>query len=194
VQIGGLSHQDLEQELAAYHGLREGPLDLTELYRGLPGSGMLEVFTEVTVKLFTRVAHETVRPGPSRVDPGTAHRCDFSFLQRVRGDLSCQVCLGLSGDLVHRVAERLVGWPFTPPEEDALDGTAEFLDLIVGRARTQLSVTGWRTQQELPRVIDNRGGGGLDVETLAGQGQVTITPLLHPDSEIELMVIAQANG
>ena len=71
----------------------------------------------------------------------------------------------------------------------AMDGGGEFVNILGGNVCAKLSAMGRVSEIQPPRVHDNRKDGAFDLAGLASGASLSVTPLVHPESGIELCVV-----
>ena len=170
------------------------PSTISEVYAGLAGSDLLETIADTVVKMFTRIADETVKPAPCSDDPSRAKGFDFTVHQEFRGGFAGVLALNMTVDLLQRIAGKMLGEEVKDPGEEAQDGAAEFLNIVSGNICAKLSAFGKSADIAPPKVHDNRGGTKIDLAGVAAGGRVVVTPLLHPESGVELVVVERGTG
>jgi CheY-specific phosphatase CheX len=190
VKKGFLTFEELAEELEAFKRDQETiPATIGEIYAGRPNAPVLEVFADVTTKFFLRIADETVKAAPCHHDPANARLHDFTIHQNFQGKFEGAFCLSLSADLLQRIAGKMLGEALETVNEDAMDGGGEFVNIISGNVCAKLSAMGRATEIQPPRVHDNRKDKGFDLAGLASGASLSVTPLMHPESGIELCVV-----
>jgi CheY-specific phosphatase CheX len=190
VQKGVLTLSDLSAELAVFKKDQEGvPDTLSAVYRWKKNAPVLESFADTLSKMLVRIAHETVKPGPCHKDAGSARFHDFTVYQAFHGGFEGLFGVNFSADLLMRIAAKMLGEPVVEPDEMALDGATEFVNVVSGNVCARLSTIGRSAEIFPPKVHDNRQGTLFNLEGLSAKADLTITPLLHPESEIEFWVI-----
>lgn len=188
-----LTFEALAAELDAFRNDQAAvPSSIAEVYAGDPNALVLETFADVLEKLFLRIGHEIVRAGACHHDAGAAALHDFTVSQAFRGSFSGTACLNLSADILQRIASCMLGEDVSGPDEDACDGAAEFLNIVSGNVCAKLSSLGKPCEIRPPEVHDNRGGVPFDLAGLAQGGRLTATPLHHPESGIEFVLVERS--
>ncbi len=195
VHKGYLALEELEDELRAFRKDQEGiAIGIHDLYRDHPNARVLEIFADLITKMMQRIADEIVRPGTCHSDLARARTHDFTICQGLRGSFSAVCCLSLTSDLLTRIASRMLDEGFREPDEVAQDGGKEFMNIVNGNVCASLSAIGLQSELEPPTIHDNRTGKPFDLEKEAAGGYLTCTPLLHPHSGIEWVLIDRSLG
>ncbi|MCU0723887.1 MAG: chemotaxis protein CheX, partial [Planctomycetes bacterium] len=190
VQKGILSLADLSAELAAFKADQEGvPESLAAVYRSEPDAATLEVFADVLCKMMLRIAHETVKPGPCHPDAAKARHFDFTVYQAFHKGFEGLFGVSFTADLLMRISAKMLSEPIVEPDDLALDGITEFVNIVSGNVCARLSALGRAAEIFPPKVHDNRQGSLFNLEGLSAKAKLVITPLLHPESGVELWVI-----
>jgi CheY-specific phosphatase CheX len=189
IKLGALDNARLAAELAAFKKEAGGvPGTIAEVYDGLRGAAILEVIADVACKMFLRIVHQQVRLGNRRDGAGKIAPADYTIHQRIKGDVNAAVCLNLSAALMKTIGGTMLGVDDAEFDADTLDGGAEFVNVVCGIVCARLSGAGRRVDLDPPRVHAWREGA-FDFAAVGRGAQVVGTPLLHPDENIELVVI-----
>ncbi len=159
------------------------------MYAGQPNAGVLTTFADVLIKMFLRVAGESVRPGPCHSVPGIGRRMDFTVAQDFRGAFVGTCLLSLTSDVLMRISSRMLGEPVLEPGDLARDGASEFLNIVNGNVCAKLGGNGRATELTPPVLHDNRDGAPFAFSAAAKGGRLCVTPILHPTSGIEFALI-----
>jgi CheY-specific phosphatase CheX len=188
LKIGALDTSALAASLAAFKASSQGPVagTIAEIYDGLPGAGLLEVVADVTVKMFLRMLHTAVRPGNCHGELAKIAKADHTIHQRLTGDLNATIALDVSSDLLRAIAGKLLGEEVAKVDGDAIDGAAEFLNIVMGNVCARMSATGRQVEIAPPGV--HHGIAGPFRYVSGPKGRVVVTPLQHPDETIALVV------
>jgi hypothetical protein len=145
VRQGHLTLEQLQVELEAYRGLSEElPASLASIYKGVPGARILEVCTEITLKMFVRLVDEHVKPGRCRTTAASARLHDVSVHQTFTGELDGLYCLNLTEEMMRRMAACILEEEEPIPDEDALDGAREFVNIVAGNICARAGSWAWR--------------------------------------------------
>lgn len=190
VQKGHIALETLDWELRAFRKEQECvPESVEELYRKRPNSEVLTFSADVFIKMFLRIADETVKPALIHTTADRARLFDFTISQGFRGDFKGECCLNLTSDMMLRIASRMLEEHVSEVNDDARDGAAEFVNIVNGNVCAKLSALGRTVDLDPPKVHDNRNGRSFDLFGAAADAELTLTPMLHPQSGIELCLI-----
>ncbi len=189
-----LTFEILAEELEAFRKDQQSvPSTVSEVYARKPGAEVLEVFADTAAKMFTRIADETVKAGPCFHDAASARLHDFSIRQEFLGGFKGLVVLNLTEDLLRRLASKMLEEDVADAGEDAQDGACEFLNIVSGNVCAKLSAMGKVTEIQPPEACDNRSGEPFGLAEAAAGARLTVTPLLHPESGVELVLIDRSD-
>jgi CheY-specific phosphatase CheX len=185
IKIEALTSEQLGVQLEAFKKEVQGiPGTIAEIYHELPNAAVLEVFTDVTTKMFQRMLHTFVKPTSCHAEIAKVTSCDYTIQQEFTGDFSGKICLNVSAELLKVIAGKLLEMEVTEIDSDTIDGAGEFINVVSGNVCGQLSGSGFKVEIKPPTVHD-RKLGAFDF----GGGQLTATSLLHPDENIELCIV-----
>lgn len=189
VKNGAVTSEVLGKQLEAFKSEIKGiPGTLSELFYQLPNSESLEIFTDVTCKMFLRLLHLFVKPATCSTDTGAVSACDYTIYQTFRGDINATLCLNVSSSVLTMAAGKLMGRRVATIDDDTLDGAMEFLNITSGNICAKLSSLGKKVEID-PPLISNSSKEGFDFEAAAKGKRFTVVPLFEPDEKIELCVI-----
>jgi CheY-specific phosphatase CheX len=195
VKKGFLSFEELGKELEAFRADQEGiPGTISEIYTDSPNAPILETFTDVLTKMFLRIADETVKAAPCTKGAAGARFHDFTIYQTFIGSYDGLLCVNLTADILGRIAGKMLGETVGEADEDAQDGASEFVNIVSGNICARLSAMGRTSEIQPPKIHDNRQGSAFNLMEAAAGGEITVTPLLHPESGIELCVVDRSVG
>ena len=185
ITMDALTSEQLGRELEAYKKEVQGiPGTIAEIYDGLPNAQVLEVFTDVTTKMFQRMLHTFVKPGTCHSDPAQVAAADYTIRQEFTGDFAGEICLNVSSNLLKVIAGKLLETEVDEVDGDTIDGASEFINVVSGNVCGQLSTAGLKVEIKPPTVHDAKSGA-FDF----GSGRLTATSLLNPDEPIVLCVL-----
>jgi CheY-specific phosphatase CheX len=182
IKTGALDNTKLAAQLTAFKREASGVLGtIAEVYDGVEGAAELEVICDVSIKMFLRLLHTSVRAGACG---GRIAACDFTIHQRIKGDFNAVVAFDVSTPMLKLIASKLLGFEVSVVDADALDAAGEFVNIVLGNICARLSGSGRKVDLAPPEVHSWRNGPF----EFDGRKRTVVTPLLHPDETIELVV------
>ncbi len=192
VTNGCLTQEELALELDEFSRQeQQAPENIEKLYSGRRNSRILEIFADVTTKIFLRVCHERLKIAGCHGDPGGARLLDYTLSQRFTGGFEGVICLNLSTDILLRIAGKMLDTDLLPqsrPDDDALDGATEFLNIICGHVCIKLGNLSLVTELLAPEIHDN-SGSRFAMARAAKNAQFTATDFQHPESRVEMCLV-----
>jgi CheY-specific phosphatase CheX len=194
VELGAFDEEALRKHLLDFE--REVALeqDVKDLYRGRANGALLGMITETTLRMFSRLAHTTVKAGTCHGDADKVVKVAYAAQQAFCGAVNGLVCLDLSEGIVKTIASTMLESEVRRVDDDCLECIGEFLNIISGNIAARFSSAGhkveirpqevhrfenspfWRFRRRRPDILMNGPRLGL----------LTVTPLLHPTETIEL--------
>lgn len=187
---GFVTREQLTSELAAFGAYQQAnrlPKDISEIYQGEPNAQVLEVVTDLCVKLLQRVGDLMVKAGRCHHDLATLPH-SIVAAQPFTGAFRGALCLSLDEATVVQLASKMIGEPCAALDADARDALGEFLNMVSGNICGKLSGLGRACEISAPTVCDRRSER-CDLLEGAAEATVTITPLALPTAQIDLVVL-----
>jgi CheY-specific phosphatase CheX len=194
VRMGVFDEAAIAGHLEAYAQSRSAVPAPATIYQGLPNAEILSVITEVTLKMFARLAHSNLRPGPCHGAADLVSRDCYAAEQTLSGSLDVVICLNLSHGMVRRVASKMLETEIEELDADAIECCGEFINVVSGSIAGHLSTSGHQIELAPPEVhlFDSSPFWRERRRITEGApgdpalGRLTVTPLRHPLEIVEL--------
>lgn len=114
-------------------------------------------FVESTVNVLATMTGVTPQRGKLFVKQGISPTFDISAIIGIAGDVHGSVVISFPREVVLKLVSAFIGEQKNAIDEDVQDAVGEFVNMITGGAKKNLSAMGVRFKLSIPSVIVGRG-------------------------------------
>ncbi|MBN1664420.1 MAG: chemotaxis protein CheX [Deltaproteobacteria bacterium] len=185
IQKGFLALEELERELKLFKDEQDkDEIVVNAALKSITASQTVEIFVDVTIKMFLRMLRETVKIGECSSSKDKVNLMDWTFFQKITGAQNYGFLLNLSTPTLLKVASLMMKKEIAKPDDISCDAVAEFVNIISGNSCAKLSTVDVKLKSHPPVVYNNLSDEKFSIQS----DNVSIVNLLSTIGNLQIAI------